>query len=436
MKRLFPLLFFFSPLLLSAQELLKSGPMKGYVEMREAAIWVQMEEPCIVELVYWPDTLPTKQHRSLAKAAQPERANAVHLIADSVEPGVNYGYAIFANGKNQTADRELNFQTQSLWQFRTDPPHLKIALGSCAYINETKYDRPGRAYGSNYLIFETIAAENPDMMLWLGDNIYLREVDWFSRSGILRRYTHSRSLPQIQNLLATAHHYAIWDDHDFGPNDATRTFPYKDETLDAFKLFWANNNYGVNGLGGITSAIEYGDAHFFFLDNRWHRSEPNMATIKEQMLGKEQIDWLIELLKYSRAPFKFVAVGSQVINTAAVYENFANYEEEREILLNRIAEERIEGVVFLTGDRHHAEMSKVEIDGISIYDLTVSPLTSGTHQPGDEKNENRVEGSLINEHNYGIIQINGPRNERVANIEIKSADGKMLWTYQIREADF
>ena len=433
MKRFISTILLLFPLLISAQNLLKSGPMKGYAEMREALIWVQMEQACIVELVYWPDTLPEKEFRSLAKAAAPENANVVHLVADSVEPGVTYGYAIYANGENQTSDRTLTFSTQSLWQFRTDPPELTIALGSCAYVNEEKYDRPGKAYGDNYGIFETIAEENPDMMLWLGDNIYLREVDWFSRTGILRRYTHTRSLPEMQNLLATANHYAIWDDHDYGPNDATRTFPFKEETLNAFKLFWANNNYGVNNLGGITTAIEYGDAHFFFLDNRWHRSEYNMATIKEQMLGEEQIDWLIELLKYSRAPFKFVAVGSQILNTAAVYENYANYEEERSRLLNRIAQEGITGVIFLTGDRHHTEMSEVEIDGVKIYDLTVSPLTSGTHNPGDEKNDNRIEGSLINEHNYGLLNISGARKERVVNIEIKSASGKSLYSYEIEE---
>lgn len=433
MKRLISTLLLLCPLLLSAQDLIKSGPMKGYTEMREALIWVQMEQACIVELVYWPDTMPEREYRSLAKAAAPENANVVHLVADSVEPGVTYGYAIYANGKNQTQDRELTFSSQALWQYRTDPPELKIALGSCAYINEEKYDRPGKSYGSTYQIFEAIADQNPDMMLWLGDNIYLREVDWFSRSGIQRRYTHTRSLPEMQRLLATANHYAIWDDHDYGPNDATRTFPFKEETLKAFKLFWANNTYGVNELGGITSAIEYGDVHFFILDNRWHRSEADMKTIDEQMLGEAQVDWLIELLKYSRAPFKFVAVGSQILNTAAVYENYANYEKERENLLRRIAEEGITGVIFLTGDRHHTEMSMVEIDGIKIYDLTVSPLTSGTHNPGDEANENRIEGSLINEHNFGLLNITGPRKDRQVEIQILDASGEELWNYKIEE---
>ena len=158
-----------------------------------------------------------------------------------------------------------------------------------------------------------------------------------------------------------------------------------------------------------------------------------MKTIDEQMLGEAQVDWLIELLKYSRAPFKFVAVGSQILNTAAVYENYANYEKERENLLRRIAEEGITGVIFLTGDRHHTEMSMVEIDGIKIYDLTVSPLTSGTHNPGDEANENRIEGSLINEHNFGLLNITGPRKDRQVEIQILDASGEELWNYKIEE---
>lgn len=425
----------FLPQLINAQGIIQAGPMKGYVEMREAAIWVQLSEPGIVELVYWPDTAVESEFRSLPQPAVPENGNTVELIATEVEPGTTYGYAIYANGSNQTMDRKLRFSTQPLWQHRTNPPEIKIAFGSCSYINEEPYDRPGKSYGSNYKIFEEIASDNPDIMLWLGDNIYLREVDYFSRSGIIKRYTHTRSLPEVQRLLATANHYAIWDDHDYGPNDATRTFPMKDETLEAFKLFWPNKKYGVNQLGGITSSFTHGDIDFYLLDNRWNRSEANMITIKEQMLGKNQIDWLIESLKYSKAPFKFVAVGSQILNSAAVYENYANYEEERGTLLSRIAQEGITGVVFLTGDRHHAEMSVVEINGIKIYDITVSPLTSGTHKRGSEKNNNRIVGSLINEHNYGLITVTGERKERKLNLMIKSNTGEELWNYQISEVE-
>ncbi len=133
--------------------------------MRESLIWVQMTEPSLVELVYWPDTMPENEMRSSPVAAEKSKGYTVHLIADEVEPGTNYGYDIYANGVNQTEDRDLSFSTQALWQYRTDPPNFSIAIGSCAYVNEAAYDRPGKAYGRSYKIFETIEEQNPEMML-------------------------------------------------------------------------------------------------------------------------------------------------------------------------------------------------------------------------------------------------------------------------------
>jgi alkaline phosphatase D len=407
--------------------------MNGYSEMREAVVWVQTTDPCIVELVYWVDSLPENEFHATPVATKPADALTAYLVADSVEPGTRYGYAIYANGKNQTTERELYFSTQPLWQYRKEPPAFTIALGSCTYINEPKYDRPGEGYGGTYRIFETLAEENADMMLWLGDNIYLREVDWFSTTGIQKRYSHTRKLPEMQELLTTGQHYAIWDDHDYGPNNANRAFPHKDKTLKAFKNFWANNGYGVNKLGGITSAFQFVDVDFFLLDNRWNRTGLDMATVEEQMLGQDQIDWLIELLKFSRAPFKFVAVGGQVLNSVKAYETYARFEKEREELLNRIAAENIAGVIFLTGDRHHTELSKLEVDGTVMYDLTVSPLTSSPHNPDSENNTNRVEDTMVNERNYGLINVSGPFGERKLSIEIKNVDGELIWDRDIEQ---
>ena len=75
--------------------------------------------------------------------------------------------------------------------------------------------------------------------------------------------------------------------------------------------------------GGITSYFQWGDVDFFLLDNRYFRS-PNYLTEGEKtILGKEQLEWLIDALVKSRAPFKMVAIGGQVLNTAEKYENYA-----------------------------------------------------------------------------------------------------------------
>jgi alkaline phosphatase D len=312
-----------------------------------------------------------------------------------------------------------------------------VALGSCSYINEPVYDRPNNPYGGDYQIFTNIHAKNPDAMLWLGDNLYLREADWYSRTGIMKRYTHSRSVAELQPLLASTHHYAIWDDHDFGPNDSDRSFIHKDKTLEAFRLFWGNPSVGLpHAEGGITSAFQWADMDFFLMDNRYFRT-PNRRTTGEAVyFGETQLEWLIDALVASSAPFKFVATGGQVLNTEPVYENYARLApEERAYLLGRIQEENIKGVIFLTGDRHHTEMSKyVNARGNAVYDLTISPLTSGAgSNRDDEHNLLREEGTLVLQRNFGLLSFSGPREERSLLIQVFDTEGEELWQRTIKQ---
>ncbi|MEL6942216.1 MAG: alkaline phosphatase D family protein, partial [Bacteroidota bacterium] len=306
--------------------------------------------------------------------------------------------------------------------------------GSCSYINEPEFDRPGKGYGGEYEIFEGIHKQEPDAMIWLGDNTYLREVDWYTKSGIFHRYTHTRSTKEMQALLASTHHYAIWDDHDFGPDDSDRSFIHKDKTLNAFELFWANPTTGIPQTnGGITTQFQWGDIDFFLLDDRYFRSPNHCKTCEPTILGEAQLNWLIDALVASRAPFKMIAIGGQVLNTAKVFENYAHHhEKERELLLKRIEQEGIKNVVFLTGDRHHTELSKlVNGAGNTLYDVTVSPLTSGVARQKNEVNENRVPNTLVHQHNYGILEFSGPRLERQLKISIYNAQNELLWTQTI-----
>ena len=102
------------------------------------------------------------------------------------------------------------------------------------------------------------------------------------------------------------------------------------------------------------------------------------------MLGEAQLTWLLDALTFSRAPFKVVVVGGQTLNPVEIYENYVNVApEERERLIAGIVERRIEGVVFLTGDRHHTELIRLQPEGFyPLYDFTSSPLTAGAATPG------------------------------------------------------
>ncbi len=422
--------------LLAQNNLLQSGPMVGHSAMREVGLWVQTTKAAKVKIVYWNVNSPDKKHETDEVLTNKHDAYTAHLLADEVEPGNKYKYEVVINGKVVKRPYPTEFQTQTLWQWRTDPPNFSFAFGSGAFINEKKYDRAGRPYGGDYEIYETIAKKHPDFMVWGGDNVYLREADYDSRTGILKRMTHDRSTPEMQALFGSTHNYAIWDDHDFGPDNSDRSYWGKELTLEAFKLFWDNPSYGINGKPGTTTFFEWGDVDFYLLDNRYYRSPDKRKFNKRVMLGDEQIQWLIDAMKFSKAPFKFVVTGGQVLSPIADFENYATYPEERAKLLKLIEEENINGVIFLTGDRHFTEISKMKRRGTyPLYDFTISPFTSGanTHKP--EPNFYRVPGTHVMVRNFAIFSLSGPRKNRTLKVTDYDKDGKVLWEYSINAND-
>ncbi len=408
-----------------------NGPMPGYSECLESIIWLQCHGPCTASIEYWKEDRPDSLLHSRQITATEANAYAMDLVLDQVVPGTHYGYRVVLDNKPVDVGEPLFFHTQPLWRWRGDPPEFSIATGSCAYINETAHDRPGKPYGGEYRIFNSIADQHPDLMLWLGDNVYLREPDWGSWSGIVHRYTHARSLPEMQRLLHAAHHYAIWDDHDFGPNDADANFTNANLTTKAFDLFWPNPPGQPLGVGGITNAFTYGDVDVFMLDDRSFRVPPSIVTEKPTMLGQAQIDWLIRSLKTSNATFKLVALGSQFLNTAAVYETYATFPEERQQLIDRIDKEGIKNVVFVTGDRHFTQLAKLDLPhGGALYDLTVSPLTSSVH-PQKETNALAVEGTYVEQRNFALLRFSGPVKGRTLTLSVHDVEGKPLWERSI-----
>ena len=420
-----------------AQDLINSGPMVGYSTMQEVLLWVQTEERANVHFEYYEIDNPKVKFSTDKIETEKKNGYVAKLIADQVIPGKKYKYEVYINNYKIERNYAMEFQTQELWKWRTDPPDVKFIIGSCSYINEPKFDRPGKPYGSNFEIFNSINKKNPDFMLWLGDNTYLREPDWNSRTGFIKRYSHTRAFPELQPLLASTHHYATWDDHDYGPNNSDGSFWLKETASEIFKLFWGNPNYNVTGKGGITGFFQWSDLDFFLLDNRYHRTANNNLTGNRQMLGKDQIDWLINALSFSQASFKFVAVGGQMISNGAVYENYATYPDERKYLLDKIREAKIEGVIFLDGDRHHTILSKMQEtkNVYPLYDLTCSSLTAGVNNDNEPYNSFKLEETFVSVNNFGMLNVTGPNNDRELTIQIFDKDGKELWIKSIKAND-
>lgn len=445
MKKLW-LIFYFIPILFVQAQTLKSGdivsgPMLGDVELRTAIIWLQVSsEVHSVVLEYWKDDQPDKGLQKAYAGPLGAEFNPLQLEIGGLEVNSLYQYRFILNGVKSKA--QGSFRTKELWQWRKPAPDFSFLSGSCAYFNEPLYDRPGKPYGGDSVIFESMARDSASFMLWLGDNWYTREVDLMSDWGLWYRASRDRSEPILKNLLKVMPQYAIWDDHDFGPDNSGSSYGLKDVSRQIFMKYWCNPFYGEDQKGTY-SQISFGDVDFFLTDDRYFRSadefedsisnKPNPA---KQFFGEKQMNWLQDALVQSRAIFKIIVVGSQVLNPLSTDEGLYNYSFEYHQLMDFLNRNQIKGVLFLTGDRHHSEIIKsVRPGNYDLYDITVSPLTSGVARvKGSEiNNPTRVQGSLVEQRNYAKISVDGSTNDRILQVQFRGMDGKTIYSWSISE---
>ncbi len=418
---------------------LESGPMVGYVEMQEVMIWLQTKSPADVLIEYWEDAQNATKYRTDVFKTSQKGFLIAKIALTNLQPSTTYRYNVIIDGTVAAFSYPTSVTTQALWQWRTDPPDFTFALGSCFYINEEEYDRPGNPYGGEYEIVESIADKKPDFMIWLGDNMYLREADFYSVARINHRYSHTRRVPQLQRLLATSAHYATWDDHDYGPNNADRNYAMKEDVLNIFNSYWGNPKAGHDGNKGVYFRFQWADIDFFVTDGRYHRAPNALKDHEKAYLGSEQMQWLKDGLANSRAPFKIVVFGNQAINTGSPFEAFPAYAAEYQDLMGFIERQGVPGVVFVSGDRHHSELLKYESIGqYPLHEFTVSPLTAGSSRqlvPEERSNPLRVDGKLSHQRNFGLVKVSGKGNDRTLTLENYDVDGKLLWDYTIKKSE-
>jgi alkaline phosphatase D len=421
----------------------ESGPMNGFSTATEVGLWLRVSEPVDVRIRYWNLQTPATVLSDVASPGGRD-GRTVSAILTDLPHGQRFGYEIdLRSGSKwlpQSPGATLQFQTQSIWQRRASPPDFSLAFGSCAYINDTRVDAPNApAYGGGYGIFNAIAGTRPDLMLWLGDTVYLRPADWSSANGIHRRYRHARATPSLQALLGQTHHYAIWDDHDYGPNDADWTYVHKGSALKTFKEFWMNPSYGLPETAGIFTQFAWSDVDFFMLDNRYHRSSSRSPDGHDKtQLGETQLRWLLDALTTSRATFKIVVGGGQFLSPFDQWEGYAQFAYERDRLLDEIRKRKVEGLIFLSGDRHHSELVRVAPLGFyPLFDFTSSPLTSkGASASGELDSPVRVDGTLVTQkRSFGMLHFSGKGEGRRVLLEARDAKGKVLWKHEIKAMD-
>jgi alkaline phosphatase D len=247
----------------------------------------------------------------------------------------------------------------------------------------------------------------------------------------------------FQNLLKTCPVIATWDDHDYGVNDAGADYPRKRESQELFLDFWGEPEDSPRRKSeGIYDAYYYGPAdkriQIILLDTRFFRGplfrkKGNRAKMigpyrvnenrESSILGETQWKWLEAQLK-ENAHVRIIASSIQVVAEFNGWEGWGNFPHEKRRLYDLLGETRANGVIFITGDRHYAELSVYQREGFyPIFDLTSSALNrSNTRAPSP--NRYRVATSYHDD-NYGLIQINWDEPDPSIMLSIRDLEGNV-----------
>jgi alkaline phosphatase D len=299
---------------------------------------------------------------------------------------------------------------------------FSFLVGSCAAFEPMWGDKPTE---KRYEVYQTMMRTNGEFMLWMGDAVYYRKGDWKSYAAMVRRNElYRKEVPFLQKFLDTMPQYSVWDDHDFGGDNSHGNMRNKDSSLMVFKQFWKNPSYGTDSAKGVFHHFEYSDCAFFMLDDRYHSN-----TKTGEMLGEKQLNWLKFLLKTSDAKFKFVVSGTNFLANNGLTESYKRFKQEHTKFRTFLLNEKIDGVILISGDIHQSEISKEERrTSYPLYEFTCSPLTSDFILPFRIPNPYRIKGSNLREPNFGQIHVKGVGEERNITIEIHKTDGSLFYS--------
>lgn len=397
---------------------LTGGPLVGWTTDERATIWVRADGPCKVA-VRW------KQAGAPADAAETEAvatdANGDHtavVALTGLAPEMAYEYSLLVDGK-PTGTKAGG---QGPWTFRTHPRpgtgKVSIAFGSCVHLGRFPVQP----------VFDACAALRPSAFVFLGDNVYYSNQDAKDRQKMWQVYRAQRECPSMAKLIASTPMYAQWDDHDYGPNDSDRTYPLKEHARDVFRAYWPAPSYGEEGQG-IQTKHSIGPVDLFLVDDRTFR-DPNKlpSTPDKTMMGVKQREWLIAGLAASKAPVKLVATASQFLARYHGFESWQLAREERDLVLDAIRDKKVQGVLFISGDRHLCEVVRYpkERVGYQLWDVTSSPLANRLFEAGvNVHNPDRVFVSAAS-NNFGLITVDA--GARKVTLELRDEQGKVLWS--------
>ncbi|MEZ5220534.1 MAG: alkaline phosphatase D family protein [Ilumatobacteraceae bacterium] len=337
----------------------------------------------------------------------PDRFGVVRLHVDGLAADTDHTYRVLVDGEADEGRGTGAFHTTV-----DGPMSFTVVVGACARI------------GSNGSVFDAMAAEEGLFYLELGD-IHYGNIDATVPGPFLDAFDRVLTRPSQAALYRSTAFAYIWDDHDYGPNDADSSAPGRDAVAQVYRSVVPSAEL-VDDVA-IFHAFTVGRVRFVLTDTRSQRTD-------DTMLGDEQLAWLLdELVTSSRTHALVVwANGVPWIGDASTGgDTWAGYADERARISQAIADAGIDDLVMVSGDAH-----MVAIDDGTHTDY--SPGGTGIGFPllhaaaldrhGSVKGGPYSEGAFPGGGQYGVLEITDPGGDQAVTVAMsgRTWDGRTL----------
>lgn len=270
-------------------------------------------------------------------ATAPEGSEGIaSMRMEGLRPDQQYFYAVEVNGRRDMT-RQGRFRT-----FPEGPASFTLALSSCARV------------GSNGAVFDAIRESGPLFFLITGDfhysNITSSDLD-----AMLDAMDSQLTQPAQQALYSTTPIAYVWDDHDYAGNGSNGSSAARPAAVASYR--YSVPHYDLpDDNGAIYQAFTVGRVRFIVTDTRSQRSPATDPDGPDKtMLGADQKAWFKRQLLDANGRYPLIVWVNPdpwIAPEAAGADNWGGYATERRELADFISDNKVQGLVMLSGDAH------------------------------------------------------------------------------------
>lgn len=225
--------------------------------------------------------------------------------------------------------------------------------------------------------------QKPEMIFFIGDSVYCDTLMQMAfKIGakppqIWTRFVETRFNLDFYKFDQLIPVIAVWDDHDYGKNNAGAEYEHKKDSLNIFQTFFAQTQTSASFRKGpgCSSVFEGFGQKYILVDNRTFKTS-------SCYWGNNLRDWVFAELESATTPV-CIMEGQQFFGGYCDKGSFEfNHRARFKTITNEMKNIRTP-ITFASGDLHYSEINKLDKDilGYETFEFTSSSMHSYTKDP-------------------------------------------------------